>query len=578
MDDHSDVGFQPSATPNDDLGFVPTPHEAPQVGTGEALARGIENGATFGFGPAINGLLSTMLGPKNDKLGILDQYRQNRDASREAMNAASAQHPWAYGTGSFAGAAIPAILSGGASVPESGALGAIKAGAGYGALSGLGNSEADLTKGDIGGALHDTARSAALGAAISPLLQPVAKAAGELPGLLGDIGTTLTGVKTIERPAQAVVQGFKGNNVIGTKGEDTAQKAILDLVGESNPDNKFAQLEKLANGYGAQKTAMLNNAPPLATNDFMPWVTQARAATEAAINASNKNAPGLYDVDNLITSNFYNTVEDAEGNTTLVPKPNITMQQMDIFRDKLSDMGPALEAKGMSDPYAQSFAGRLAAPLKGDPDAYRKLSALGVDDNNLIPLKTFMENKVPGLTDLNGKISNLASVLKKAPSISQVLQSGKGGVNSAQAQDTVQSMLNTLKEQHPDLANSLGGDISQASTLAGLVQHANAPGLTHGWIADTARGGLIATGNVVGLTAGKLYNATPDALKSLAQNMTSNISSLGDSEVVSKVASIISQAASRDSTGRNALLFALNQNPAYRSVLRKATGEDNGRQ
>jgi hypothetical protein len=135
----------------------PAPGEAEEPGTLEAIGRGGLSGVALGLDDEIGGLLKSAFGDQT--------YREARDELRAKKKAAQSAHPWAYG--------LSEIL-GGAATPGLGAAGAaktlgsvVKAGAATGAISALGNSEADLTQGDFAGAIKDTAVGAATGAAVS---------------------------------------------------------------------------------------------------------------------------------------------------------------------------------------------------------------------------------------------------------------------------------------------------------------------------------------------------------------------------------------------------------------------------
>jgi hypothetical protein len=99
-----------------------------------------------------------------------ESYRANRDAMRADMKTAEKEHPGTFAAGELGGSFLVPL-------PGTGkAKGLAKVGkyalqgAGVGAVSGLGNSEADASKGDAGGALLDTAKSGLGGAAVGGLL------------------------------------------------------------------------------------------------------------------------------------------------------------------------------------------------------------------------------------------------------------------------------------------------------------------------------------------------------------------------------------------------------------------------
>ena len=145
-------------------------------GKAEALVRGGLQGVTFGTADEIGGALNALFSSRGEGETAMDHYRRERDKIRTANKASQGAHPLLYGAGEIGGGILPALATGGASVaaegaaaiPEAVSVGkaawtAAKAGAGYGALSGLGTSNADLTKGDVANAAYDTIHGAIAG-------------------------------------------------------------------------------------------------------------------------------------------------------------------------------------------------------------------------------------------------------------------------------------------------------------------------------------------------------------------------------------------------------------------------------
>lgn len=159
--------------------------------TGEAAARGAAQGLTFGFMDELQGAedatskkvpvydiaqairtldpvrglaaLGSMAksvreGRPSEALvsraPVADTYRASRDAVRERNAAAEEAHPWAYRGGALAGSLATAPLAPGNTAAQAARLGA---------LAGLGGSDADLTRGEVGQAALDTARGAGMG-------------------------------------------------------------------------------------------------------------------------------------------------------------------------------------------------------------------------------------------------------------------------------------------------------------------------------------------------------------------------------------------------------------------------------
>jgi len=145
--------------------------EAPTSQT-ESLLRGAAQGATGGFADELAGAASALYsgvtslpGGSAAKSAELagEGYVRGRDESRAAYGRAAQDNPLTYSAGDLAGTIGSAALLPG---------GALAKGVAYGAGRGLGSSTADLTKGDVAGAVEDTAKGAVIGAL------PVAAAKG----------------------------------------------------------------------------------------------------------------------------------------------------------------------------------------------------------------------------------------------------------------------------------------------------------------------------------------------------------------------------------------------------------------
>lgn len=159
-------GFELDGTPPVASGLPPgfeidKPTPKPEISKLESFAQGAGQGASMGFGDEGAGMLQAAVKKGKDALtgasgqGFWDAYRKARDIYRAKAHEAQDANPKTYMGGEFAGAAATAPLMGEATMGKMAALGA---------LQGLGSSEADLTKGDVGGAVRDTAIGAGVGA------------------------------------------------------------------------------------------------------------------------------------------------------------------------------------------------------------------------------------------------------------------------------------------------------------------------------------------------------------------------------------------------------------------------------
>jgi len=163
------------------------------------VGRGALQGVSAGFSDEAIGGAQAFFDKyiKNNPEALVELYRRHRDEERAKNQAAQEAHPLAYVGGGVAGGVGLGALTGGASLPAT---------VGYGAANALGESNADLTKGDTGQALKDTATGAVAGGLLHGAGKVVggvgkalfkggaesveeqgAKALGFTPGHIGDL-------------------------------------------------------------------------------------------------------------------------------------------------------------------------------------------------------------------------------------------------------------------------------------------------------------------------------------------------------------------------------------------------------
>jgi len=113
------------------------------------------------------------LSPRDAETPVVDEmknYRANRDAMREDFRTAEKAHPVAFGAGELVGSVAAPIPGPGKAKGLAKIGGYGLQGLGVGLASGAGNSEADLTKGELGHAALDTGKSGLVGAGTGLLL------------------------------------------------------------------------------------------------------------------------------------------------------------------------------------------------------------------------------------------------------------------------------------------------------------------------------------------------------------------------------------------------------------------------
>lgn len=287
-----------------------------QVNPLESAARGFSNATTAGFADEIQAAAKNPKGALKSLGGVVgmdmtgDQdvrgYQRARDDYRAADDESYNQNPVSHVVGNVAG------LVGGAgasSVPQT-IAGAAKLGAGQGAVQGLGGSQADLAKGNVGRSAIDTAVGAGVGAGAGSLGQYLSnwaakggagglaeefayKAAGgqkadinklynkdprQVGRTLLDEGAVKFGDRssgdTMKGRVQSVIDKYSQkesdllNSIDGTVNYSDVRGRVLGDIGESMGDAGVGN-QKYAGALRSELDALDSNYAPYAIDDVL---------------------------------------------------------------------------------------------------------------------------------------------------------------------------------------------------------------------------------------------------------------------------------------------------------------------
>lgn len=198
----------------------------------DAAYAGFRRGVSLGFGDESEGAALTardLLTGRLQSGGIGATYRAHRDLARARDAAAENAAPVTAAVAEGVGGIVPQVLLPG------GAAGA----AAYGAAAGAGNSDADLTKGDVAGVLRDAGTSAATNALVSGA---AGKLIGEAPERVDK--RVLEGIARGEEGGAAKASLYKkvvaragedGENLADAVADDPRLQRALAVRAKSNP-------------------------------------------------------------------------------------------------------------------------------------------------------------------------------------------------------------------------------------------------------------------------------------------------------------------------------------------------------
>lgn len=227
--------------------------------------------------------------------GLLDEYRGAREDFNRRTEAGAEAHPYAAGAGTLAGTALslaaplPKVGIGGKAAGKGlRVLNSALTAGGYGALNGVVNGKADLSRGEFGQAVKDAIGVDALKQAGQDFSEGhYGRAALDVLGA-GAVGGTLAGgtLEGVALPlAKKALGGTAGRLVRGVSKRGDAAKELERLgvdtnkltLGQLDPEGMMAQLEESgqhamgsgnvirgqrAAGNEAWRDAVLSNAQP----------------------------------------------------------------------------------------------------------------------------------------------------------------------------------------------------------------------------------------------------------------------------------------------------------------------------
>lgn len=213
----------------------------------ESLGRGALQGATAGFADEASASLGAAMqkATTHEPESYAEVRRRYLESDREANRVAQESNPKTYLAGQVGGGvgatalAAPLLPAKAAGAAAATLKGAAASGAAYGALYGLGESEADLTKGEVGQAAADTAIGGAGGGAFGAAGHGLAKGLSAAGSWLKKVGRARLFKGAVGQNKRAFTQ---------INGKDLFEKSTeyLDEMGIGLGDTTESIAEKLS--------------------------------------------------------------------------------------------------------------------------------------------------------------------------------------------------------------------------------------------------------------------------------------------------------------------------------------------
>lgn len=557
---HDDLGFKPSTSPHDDLGFTASPKPTPEISKLESGLRGAAQGATFGFAPAISGAvnsapdaLQSIMGDKSLS-DLLESYRKNRDASKANFKQAEDANPKTYMAGNVAGALAPALLTGGASEVASipGLSPAVSSGlltgAKIGGFTGLGQSDADLTKGEIPQALGDVAKGAIGGAALGGVSS---KLGSMLPESLADKFSSFANERALK--ATGIGKSQLKNIILN----DMKTNAF------NSAENNAPEIEDSVQKMGR---LLLDKNPYQDT----PVVSGPSSVEDVLANAQDlKNKAGK-DIGDLLSK--FDEHYDSTNNDYFDPKKIGEQIQTELL-DPLKVNGEITPVSGSAANTVQNVLDTLkrygnnpipfeqAQQLKQLISKITNYETPGSANNQIMRQASGIINSgIEDAADAVTKNSGSDDLLDKYLKAKDLYKTASTAVNAA-SQKTAGNMVN----RDFGLTDYISGDIGAhiGGPAMGIV------GGLGNKLSKTYGNSSLATGaNAVADGINRVSNTLSKAPKEAISNLGKQMS-LSMNPIEQRLGGVLAQASDRDDVGRNALVFSLMQNPTYREILNK---------
>lgn len=395
--DFSSIGATPAHTGKIDfsaLGGIPAVGQ--DESTDDTTALGAAGRGAVGMLPLGNQAYSAIAGAAEKKPYLQERQELEKEIASDVEN-----HEPARLAGQAAGVIAPALLTGGASAPES-LLGAAGQGAAVGAGFGAGNAIDTLASGGSGvKAAGDVALGAGLGAAGGAIGQKLAGAAE----------SAIPGIENYAAKKAASAVGM-GSDELGNMSQqeliDTG-KMLMDkgIVKQgASTQGMFDQAKALQEGYGDAIGRIGNQANELGlTTDTKPLLDNLQAKFEAA--------DALQNPDERKAANFYK--RGAADILALAKQNGAERLAPDIATDQPSSFITFDQLQKLKKSYGNSAFENGMVKNPAAADVYSQLSngqksivASAVDNPNL---PTELKDAMAGYSKMHPIVEGLQNVL-----------------------------------------------------------------------------------------------------------------------------------------------------------------------
>lgn len=358
--------------PSSQVSAEPMPTETPSQL--EAAARGIAQGATMGFSEEAIGAAQALAGKISGEGDLGELYRKYRDIQRAKEKAAQEAFPKTYGASQIGGAVGTALIPG-LGATKLGALispTTLRGAAAAGAVAGIGGSEADLTKGEVGGLAGSAALGGVTGAIGHKIGQAISKyfSAEELEKKAATNVADILQAKGLPSKREQIGEAFLKSDILKNKNPEEMLKAVAGAKEQaygklearlaelqqqaSNIDFPSKLRDELYSKVNAYRSDLLNKVKDFTPenltfvqNELIPNID---LYLDKILKAEN-NLPRLQEIKRALTSqadDYFKQLNKLQGQGVITPSD---FKKADSLQQVLADIG--LEVKNHMEDVAE---------------------------------------------------------------------------------------------------------------------------------------------------------------------------------------------------------------------------------
>lgn len=493
-------------------------------------------------------------------------YKEARDIERERIKQAQEEQMGSYLAGGILGTLPVAVGTGGIGALK-GVAGGAKLGAATGAAYGVGRAE-EIS--DIPSEVLTEAATGGILGGVVPLVGESVRSAGK------GISSTIADSDTLQNILKSRKYGKSGEKLFGETAELGGYKQLREKSKEII-DSLNTELKKSGEMIGKAKDAI--KSEKLTPEQFS-------SIQENLLKTKTNIMESIADIDKL-----------SSGEKRSIRR---ALSLIDDYTEKLQEKSLSFKELGGLEKTAKQYSniGQEALP---SPEIAGKMTGVVKEVQELLP-ENIKQARVPysklqsvkDIVGIEGK-GVTADVQRDIDKLTRLLASSeKEGLTPKQRTVMFDQIQNTLDGISPELSDKLKSarsvaekydliqDIKKQSFLGKLLGATvgGAGGATVGGGVGAAAGAAIGASvspsklaNIEGLLEYQVGKAVKSATPEYVNQLINNISKV-TSPTASRLKNELVNVVGKPEQSRNAAIFALEQNPAFRNILRNSTPKD----